>query len=130
MGHGGGHGGDGHDEACSLCATSAAAATAASAGATSAGVLRPGNEMVDLLGQSGIQLPEPAPPRAEGEGPFARLILRGATVIDGTGAPPFGPVDIVIEKDRIVEVRTVGFPKLAIDPARRQIGRASRRERV
>jgi imidazolonepropionase-like amidohydrolase len=116
------HGGDGHDEACSLCATSAAAASAAAASATTPGVLRPGNEMVDLLGQAGIQLPEPAPDRAEGEGPFARLILRGATVIDGTGAPPFGPVDIVIENDRIVEVRTVGFPKLAIDPARRPKG--------
>ena len=32
-----------------------------------------------------------APPRAEGEGPWKRLILRGVTVIDGTGAPPYGP---------------------------------------
>ena len=46
----------------------------------------------------------------EGEGPFNRLILRGATIIDGTGAPPRGPVDIVIEDDRITEVRSVGFP--------------------
>ncbi|HXO20408.1 MAG TPA: amidohydrolase family protein [Thermoanaerobaculia bacterium] len=56
-----------------------------------------------------------APPRAEGEGPFARLLLRGATLIDGTGAPPVGPVDIVIEKNRIVEVRVVGNPGIAID---------------
>ena len=33
----------------------------------------------------------PAPNRAEGEGPFDRLIIRGATLIDGTGAPPRGP---------------------------------------
>ncbi len=26
------------------------------------------------------------------------LILRGATLINSTGAPPLGPVDIVIEK--------------------------------
>ena len=45
--------------------------------------------------------PRPAPPRAEGEGPFERLIIRNATVIDGTGAPPRGPVDIVIEGNRI-----------------------------
>src|SRR3989442_14212134 len=50
----------------------------------------------------------------EGEGPFQRLIIRGATVVDGTGAPPVGPVDIVIEGNRIREIRSVGFPKLPI----------------
>src|SRR5437764_6676767 len=55
-----------------------------------------------------------APDRKEGEGPFQRLILRGATLIDGTGAPPIGPVDIVIEGNRIREIRSVGFPKVAI----------------
>src|SRR3989475_7387955 len=52
----------------------------------------------------------------EGEGPFPRLIIRGATVVDGTGAPPMGPVDIVIEGNRIREVKSVGFPKLPIKP--------------
>ena len=51
-----------------------------------------------------------APPRTEGEGPFERMVLRGATMIDGTGAPPIGPVDIVIENDRIVQVSVVGHP--------------------
>jgi imidazolonepropionase-like amidohydrolase len=51
----------------------------------------------------------------EGEGPFKRLVIRGATVIDGTGAPPIGPVDIVIEGNRIVDVKVVGFPKVPID---------------
>ena len=37
-----------------------------------------------------------APDRAEGEGPYERLVIRGAILIDGTGAPPYGPVDIVI----------------------------------
>jgi len=50
----------------------------------------------------------------EGEGPHVRLIIRGATLIDGSGAPPIGPVDIVIEKNRIVEVKTVGYPKVPI----------------
>ncbi len=60
----------------------------------------------------------PAPDRApdEGEGPFERLIIRGATVIDGTGAPPRGPMDIVIEGNRIVQVKSVGAPGLPIDP--------------
>ena len=45
----------------------------------------------------------PAPDRAEGIGPFPQLIIRGATLINGTGSPPFGPVDIVIEHNRIVK---------------------------
>ena len=59
----------------------------------------------------------PAPDRDadEGEGPFSRLIIRGATVIDGTGAPPRGPMDIVVENNRIVEVKSVGYPGLAIE---------------
>lgn len=52
--------------------------------------------------------PRPAPPRAEGEGPFERLVIRNATVIDGTGAPPRGPVDIVVERNRITAVVAVG----------------------
>jgi imidazolonepropionase-like amidohydrolase len=69
-----------------------------------------------------------APPRAEGEGPFARLILRGATLIDGTGAPPFGPVDIVIERDRIVRVQSVGSPGVAIAPEDRPAAKPGDRE--
>ncbi|MEM6704560.1 MAG: amidohydrolase [Acidobacteriota bacterium] len=62
---------------------------------------------------------EPAPDRAEGEGPFDRLIIRGATMVDGTGSPPIGPVDVVIEKNRIAEIRVVGTPGLGIDEDRR-----------
>lgn len=65
---------------------------------------------------------EPAPDRAEGEGPFERLILRGATLVDGTGSPPIGPVDIVIEGNRIVDVKTVGAPMVAIDEDKRPKG--------
>jgi imidazolonepropionase-like amidohydrolase len=59
----------------------------------------------------------PAPDRGagEGEGPYSRLIIRGATLIDGTGSPPIGPVDIVIENNRIVDVESVGYPGLEID---------------
>jgi imidazolonepropionase-like amidohydrolase len=62
----------------------------------------------------------PAPDRGpdEGEGPFDRLVIRGATVIDGTGGPPAGPTDIVIEGNRIVSVRTVGYPGVPTDPDR------------
>ncbi len=61
----------------------------------------------------------PAPPRAEGEGPWKRLILRGPTLIDGTGAPPVGPVDIVVEGNLIREIKSVGNPGAPIDPANR-----------
>jgi hypothetical protein len=50
----------------------------------------------------------PAPPREEGEGPQPQLILRGVTVINGTGSPAFGPVDLVIRGNRIDAVRIVG----------------------
>ncbi len=64
-----------------------------------------------------------APPRGtEGDGPFDRLVIRGATLVDGTGAPPVGPVDIVIERDRIVEVRSVGAPGVPIRPGGRPGG--------
>jgi hypothetical protein len=63
-----------------------------------------------------------APDRAEGEGPFQRLIIRGVTVIDGTGAPPRGPMDIVIENNRIVDIVSVGVPNVPVDPAGRPQG--------
>ena len=60
--------------------------------------------------------PAPNRPTGEGEGPFDRLIIRGATLIDGTGAPPRGPVDIVVERNRITRIADVGFPGVPIDP--------------
>ncbi len=60
-----------------------------------------------------------APPRAEGEGPFDRLIIRGVHLIDGTGSPATGPVDIVVEGNRIAQIRTVGYPGLPINESRR-----------
>ena len=60
-----------------------------------------------------------APDRKEGDGPYSQLILRGATVINGTGAPAYGPCDIVIEKNRIISVSIVGNPGVAINDASR-----------
>jgi hypothetical protein len=61
----------------------------------------------------------PAPPREEGEGPYTKLIIRGVILVDGTGAPPVGPVDIVVEKNRITQIQTVGYPGLPINENRR-----------
>ncbi len=79
---------------------------------------------VFLLGAGSLSAQDGRPettPRGddEGDGPYDRLILRGVTIIDGTGAPPQGPVDIVIEGDRIASVSTVGFPGLDINEERR-----------
>lgn len=40
----------------------------------------------------------------EGLGPYQTLVIRGAIVIDGTGAPPRGPVDITIRQNRIESI--------------------------
>lgn len=64
------------------------------------------------------QMPD-AKPRSEGKGPYSKLIIRGANLIVGNGAPVQGPVDIVIENDRISSIRTVGYPGLPIKDERR-----------
>ena len=58
-------------------------------------------------------------PASDGQGPYDRLVIRGATMIEGSGAPAIGPVDIVVENDKIVQIRVVGYPGLPIDEKRR-----------
>ena len=53
------------------------------------------------------------------EGPFEQLIIRGVTLINGNGSPPIGPVDIVIEKNIIKSIKTVGYPGVQINEQRR-----------
>lgn len=64
--------------------------------------------------------PGAAPARAAGEGagPFRRLVIRGVTLIDGTGSVPRGPVDIVIEGNRIADIRQAGWPGMPAAPNR------------
>jgi hypothetical protein len=82
-----------------LASTALLAATSLAAAEKKPEIL-PGEEVVAGVEPGDAVHPAaPAPPRRadEGEGPFERLIIRGATLIDGTGAPPVGPMDIVIE---------------------------------
>ena len=65
-----------------------------------------------LVLAQGIEVPE----REEGDGPFERVVLRGGYIIDGTGAPAYGPADLVIENDRITQIAVVGTPGRPIDP--------------
>ena len=53
------------------------------------------------------------------EGPFDQLIIRGVTLINGNGAPPVGPVDVVVENETIVKIATVGYPGVEINQNRR-----------
>ncbi len=53
------------------------------------------------------------------QGPFDRLVIRGVMIIDGTGGPPEGPYDVVVEGDRIADMVLVGDDFGRIDPASR-----------
>ncbi|GAB4187421.1 MAG: amidohydrolase family protein [Wenzhouxiangellaceae bacterium] len=63
--------------------------------------------------------PPDATPRAIGDGPHERLILRGVTVINGEGAPPIGPMDVVIEGNTISDIVGVGSPGAVVDDEER-----------
>ena len=65
------------------------------------------------------QQKSPARLAGEGDGPHSQLIIRGVTLINGNGAPPRGPIDIVVEQNRIVEIKVVGYPGVEIDPESR-----------
>ncbi|HSG90058.1 MAG TPA: amidohydrolase family protein [Pseudomonadales bacterium] len=67
---------------------------------------RPGEEAADSARAVGITLPRHAPDRtaAESSGPFTRLIIRDVMLIDGEGAPPRGPVHLIVAGDRIEEI--------------------------
>ena len=69
-----------------------------------------------------------APDRAIGDGPFKRLILRGGIVINGEGAPARGPMDIIIENDRIVKIINVGNPGVPIKKAKRPVAQQGDKE--
>ncbi len=59
-----------------------------------------------------------APEVKDGDGPYTQLIVRGVTLINGNGAPPIGPMDIVIEKNRIVQVAPAGSPGMPFSKSR------------
>lgn len=69
--------------------------------------------------QSTFAQMQKAPPRNEGDGPWPQLIIRGVTLINGTLSPPLGPVDIVVEGNKIVRIANVGAPGAPINPVRR-----------
>ena len=61
----------------------------------------PGEERAANTIRGGIPIPAPARDRVRGEGPFDTLIIKDVMLINGEGAPPRGPVSIVVSGDRI-----------------------------
>ena len=72
----------------------------------------PGEQGVALAKQLGVNIPPMAPDRAvdEGQGPFSRLVIDNVMLVDGLGAPPRGPVSIVIEGNIIKKIAS-GAPQ-------------------
>ena len=66
--------------------------------------------------------------QTQGEGPYSQLIIRGITLINGNGAPPVGPIDIVVEKNRITEIKSVGYPGVPIEASKRPVLKPGGRE--
>jgi imidazolonepropionase-like amidohydrolase len=64
----------------------------------------------------------------EGSGPYNQLIIRGVTLINGNGAPPIGPVDVVIENNIIKQVSVVGYPGVPIPEKNRPVLKEGGRE--
>ena len=86
--------------------------------AAAPGAAAPGEEAAERARGAGIELPAPAPERtgAESAGPFQRLLIRNVMLVDGEGAPPRGPVDIVIARDRIERIERIAATSPALDP--------------
>ncbi len=98
-------------------ATLAAAVLSLLAGATNAIDIQPGEEakMVTLTKGSSLYTSPTMIPKAERR-PYEQVIIRNISLIDGTGSPAYGPVDIIIENDRIAAIQAAhagaGVPAL------------------
>ena len=57
-----------------------------------------------MYGQSNRSGIKPGSDRSDGKGPFKRMVIIGATLINVNGSPPVGPVDIVIEAEDLNKV--------------------------
>ena len=79
----------------------------------------PGDELARIRNKGEAPIVAKATSRDRGIGPFKRLALRSATVIDGTGAPPIGPIDIIVENGKIVSLKKMaGYGSGASEPPR------------
>ena len=76
--------------------------------------------------QGGGFIPAPARRAGEGLGPFNRLVIRNVMVIDGTGAPPAGPMNVIVSNNRITAIQARGHAGRAGAAGRRRRGAGGR----
>lgn len=76
-----------------------------------------GEEGADRARAYGIALPDPAPAMAGGDaqGPFGAMLIRNVMLVDGLGAPPRGPVSVLVKKDKIHSVLPAAASPEGID---------------
>jgi imidazolonepropionase-like amidohydrolase len=70
----------------------------------------PGEEGPALAASLGIALPERAPARTEGSGPFEELAITNVMLVNGEGSPPMGPVNLIISGSRIDRIESAKTP--------------------
>ena len=70
-----------------------------------------------VIAQQDRLVPAPDSRAGEGRGPFPTLTITNVIVIDGTGAPPAGPMNVVIERNRIARIASAGTPNVPPRPA-------------
>jgi imidazolonepropionase-like amidohydrolase len=75
--------------------------------------IKPGEEIIAQVAALGLPGPKPALLSGDEKGgPYKRLVIENAFVIDGTGAPTQGPMTIVIEDNIITELNGGGSGSL------------------
>ncbi len=77
--------------------------------------------VINIISYTPVMADAKAPKRSTGDGPHKRMILRGGIIVNGEGAPAQGPMDIVIENDRIVKIVNVGNPRVPIKSRKRPV---------
>lgn len=99
-----------------LLAVSISLSTVLAVAASAATPAKEGEEIISSIMAMGVGAPTIAAPSGqESLGRFKKLVIANAMVIDGTGAPPQGPLNIHIENDRIVDITGVGVSSLHLD---------------
>ncbi len=73
------------------------------------GALVSGLLPASIEAQAGLA-PAPARRAGEGAGPFNRMVIRNVMIIDGTGAPPYGPMNVIVSGNRIQSIQSAGTP--------------------
>ncbi|MGB0906063.1 MAG: amidohydrolase family protein [Maricaulaceae bacterium] len=94
-----------------FCVGHAAFAASSSAGG------EPGEEIISQFTSMGIAPIDAPLSGSEAEGPFTKLIIKNVNLIDGTGAPVQGGVNITIANSRIIAIDHVGGTRSGTDGA-------------